>query len=441
MAIRNRTIALGVLALTSAVAFGQTDDMTEEQIVARIQELQAKLGEIRGQDADQSASEAPEAKVAEKAPEKGIVLHDGAGGTWKVGGAMRANYVLGDYDTGSGPGRGGHGGDFSLDTFRINVDYANGPWLGKGEYRWYNGYNFFHTLYGGYLFDDDSTLKVGLTRVPFGLGAYAAANSWFFDQHYYVGLSDNMNVGATYSTVSGKWNLDFGAYLSSAPNWRGASKDSARYSYNIVDTGAPNAHYRERGQLNARAIYSLDTALPTDIGVSLQLGKLKADPRFANDSSAWAAAIHTKSSLNNWGLKTQLTYYNYDADYNGMDASDNALIAMGAYDYAAPVASKAWIPSVALDYTWSPEVSWIDSITFYNDYSIILKPDSAADGSDLNSSAMNVLGAAFARDGWYVYVDYAYSNGNYFVGDSGDFGANLNNKWQGRFNVNFGFYF
>jgi len=67
---------------------------------------------------------------------------------------------------------------------------------------------------------------------------------------------------------------------------------------------------------------------------------------------------------------------------------------------------------------------------------------------------MNVTGMAIASGGWYIYVDYAYSNGNYFVGNEGDvygddyessavgdFGAAQNDEWKGRFNINFGYYF
>jgi hypothetical protein len=63
------------------------------------------------------------------------------------------------------------------------------------------------------------------------------------------------------------------------------------------------------------------------------------------------------------------------------------------------------------------------------------------DADGFNDSAMNVIGMAIARGGWYIYVDYAFSNGNYFVGDSGDFGANTDDDWQKRFNINFGYYF
>lgn len=378
-------------------------------------------------------------------------------GTLTVGGAIRANYVYGDYKEsgGDGPERGANGGDFELDTFRINLDFAQDAWIGKAEYRWYSGYNFLHTGWIGYKFSETTQVEAGLTRVPFGVGPYGPANSWFFDQHYYVGLADDMDVGVKYSTKIGKLAVDLAYFGMAEPSFNGDSKESARYSYDIVDNGGEYSHYEERNQLNARAIYSFPMAsLENELGVSLQWGQLQADEAFAEDSDAWAASIHDKISFDNWTVMLQLTQYNYDADYHADTGLSNDLIVMGAYDFAWPVASEGTIPAVAVSYTWKPPVEWIDSITFYNDYSVILKDGTFPDGRDFNDSAMNVTGMAIASGGWYIYVDYAYSNGNYFVGNEGDvyggdysssavgdFGADLNDDWNGRFNINFGYYF
>ena len=382
-------------------------------------------------------------------------------GDLKIGGAIRANYINGDYveSGGDGPERGGNGGDFELDTFRVNLDYEKNAWVAKVEYRWYTGYSFLHTGWVGYNFTDGGQVQVGVNRVPFGVGPYGPSNSWFFDQHYYVGLSDDMDLGVKYSRKFGRISLDLAYYFMAEPNGNGDSEDSARYSYDIVqDDSILNGEYshnEERNQVNGRIIYSLPgETVPTDIGLSLQWGQLKADENFAKDSDALAASIHSKSSWNNWGLMLQLTQYKYDADYKDGTGLTDDLITMGAFDFPWPVASEGVIPAMALSYTWAPPVEWIDSITFYNDYSVILKDGSLPDGTDFNDSAMNVTGMAIASGGWYIYIDYAYSNGNYFVGDEGDvygddyessavgdFGAAQNDEWKGRFNINFGYYF
>lgn len=65
----------------------------------------------------------------------------------------------------------------------------------------------------------------------------------------------------------------------------------------------------------------------------------------------------------------------------------------------------------------------------------------SADG--FRDSALNVLGAAFARGGWYIYADWAASDGNEFVGDfrPGMWADNPDRTWQSRYNLNLGYYF
>lgn len=378
-------------------------------------------------------------------------------GPLSIGGAIRANYVNGDYvsDGSDAPQRGDNGGNFELDVFRINLDLKADKWLGKAEYRWYDGYNFFHTAWVGYQLNDASQVQVGLNRVPFGIGPYGPANSWFFDQHYYVGLSDDMDLGVKYHTDMNGLALDLAYYNRAEPNGNGASDEAARYSYDVIDTGSEYGYYEESHQFNIRGIYTFDLSegVSESIGVSLQYEQLKADRSNVDDTWAHAVSAHSKTSIGSWTLMLQLTQYDYAPEYNTTGMT-NDLIVMGAYDFAWPVASKGLIPSAALSYTWKPTLDWIDSITFYNDYSVIMKDGQTDSGQDLNDSAMNVTGMAIASGGWYIYVDYAYSNGNYFVGNKGDvygatydsssvgdFGANLNDDWNGRFNINFGYYF
>ena len=255
--------------------------------------------------------------------------------------------------------------------------------IGKLEYRWYDGYNFLHTGWLGYQFDDASQLQVGVTRVPFGPGPYGVSQSWFFDQHYYVGLADDMDLGVKYVTQRGNWDLDLAWFFRSEGNWNGTSEDSARYSYDAVkwtsaldDDGnllsAPANGFQERNQFNLRAIYHFDDwAAPTDLGLSLQYGRLKG--KRTDDGHHWAASAHMVNQFGNFKLASQLTRYEYDIDDDNPWGTDT-LIPMGAYDFAWPVAAKAWIPAVSLSYRYdTPRLGWLDYVLPYLDYSNILK--------------------------------------------------------------------
>jgi len=384
-------------------------------------------------------------------------------GPFTIGGAMRVNYVIGSYEGGDdGPNRGGNGGNVELDTFRINLSLDYNDLIGELEYRWYpagagKSYNFLHTGWLGYRFDETTHLEVGVNRVPFGPGPYGVSQSWFFDQHYYVGLSDDMDLGIKYVTEYRDWKLDLAYYVSSEGSYNGRSEDSARYSYDAVkwvsgtdESGnlisAPVNGYSERNQFNARGIYSLTgVSIPTDIGLSLQYGQLKG--KRVKDGSQWAASAHMVNRFDNFTLASQLTRYEIDIDDNNPWRTA-ALIPMGAYDFAWPVATKAWIPAVSLSYKYdTPETGWLDYVLPYVEYSNIIK-----DEGDFNNSQMVTLGAAWASGGWYIYSDLVFSDGNYFIGDDGDdysnlyqgvgdFGPTGNDKWNYRFNINFGYYF
>ncbi|WP_372806154.1 hypothetical protein [Pontiella sp.] len=375
------------------------------------------------------------------------IINDATGvdlGTLTVGGCIRANYVYGsDYGDSAGPSRGDNGGNMELDVFRINVDWQKDDWVAKSEYRWYNGYSFFHTAWLGYNFDAESQLQAGINRVPFGVGAYGPSQSWFFDMHYYVGLSDDMDLGVKYSRSMGDLKFDLAYYLMPEPNGNGATEDSARYSYDIVDDGSVNGRYKERNQFNGRVTYAvLPDSVPTEIGASVQVGLLEANSSSAADDTwGYAASVHSSSTYGAWNLMLQLTHYDYGADFNDPAASDD-LITLGAFDYAAPVATAGTIPSASLGYTWNIErYDWINSITFFGEASAILKEGQDNAGAELNDSFMNTIGAAISMGGWYTYIEYGHANGNYFVGPGGDFGANTADEWQGRFNVNLGYYF
>ncbi|MCX4187728.1 coiled-coil domain-containing protein [Methylophaga sp. OBS4] len=450
---RHTASALAVAATLALPANVQAQTADATELETRVSELEQELAQTRAQlkaaQAGESKAkeqlatvEAASAKAtAEEASAKSDkIAFDLFGGTLNVGGAIRANFAVGDYgDSASGaPSRAwGDDGNFELDTYRINMDYANGPILGKLEYRWYNGYNFLHTGWLGYQFDDDSQLQVGVNRVPFGPGPYGIAQSWFFDQHYYVGLADDMDLGVKYSTGFGDWAFDVAYYYADEGHYSGGSHDSSRYSYDVVNES--DNGYEERNQFNLRGIYSLNAAIPTDLGFSLQYGQL--DSKGAqDDGDAYAGSLHMVNKLNNFTLATQITYYNFDVD-SAQPLGTDDLVQFGAYDFPNTVAAEGWIPAISLSYyKATPNIAWLDYVIPYIEYSTIVKEESSFNDSELVN-----LGAAWASGGWYIYTDLSFSNGNEFIGGDTAFGdrlgANADDDWQTRFNINFGYYF
>ena len=348
-------------------------------------------------------------------------------GPWRLGGALRGNYTYGDYPGAAGPSRGSRGGNFELDTFRLNLDAARDGWISSAEYRWYDGYNFIHHLWAGYA-DAVDRVEVGVTRAPFGPGDYGVSRSWFFDQHYYVGLADDMDLGVKYTRQAGDWTLDVAYFARSEWDGNGASRDSARYSYDVVktDTGG----FSEEHQFNLRAIrHWHGEEWSVDVGASGRFGML--DGPGGEGGHHYAASLHAVAKRGNWTLAVQATRYEYSLP------NDADLVPMGAYDYAADVAARAWVVAASLSYHLeTPDVSFLDYVVPYVEYSSIIK-----DEHGFNNSDMLVVGAAWASGGWYIYTDVAFSDGNFFVGNKGDFGANADDGWQYRININLGYYF
>ncbi|HEC75501.1 MAG TPA: hypothetical protein ENI26_14220, partial [Methylophaga aminisulfidivorans] len=231
----NKFFVMLICVFPSSILIADDDNTAIKALEQRVQALQKELDNTRAalSKAEQDKKTSEEKLRAISTASEPMKQDDKIRfGNLKVGGAIRANYAIGDYPETGGASRGfDDGGNFALDTFRLNLDYKNGPYLGKLEYRWYNGYNFLHTGWLGYQLDDNQQIQLGVNRVPFGPGAYGISQSWFFDQHYYLGLSDDMDLGIKYSQKIGRWNWDIAYYAADEGTYTGSSKDSARYSY------------------------------------------------------------------------------------------------------------------------------------------------------------------------------------------------------------------
>lgn len=379
----------------------------------------------------------------------------------KIGGALRVGYAYGSYGSEENPHRRGENiGDADLELFRLNADLNYDKISGRVEYRWYDNYSMFHTAWLGYNLDDLGIVKAGIVRAPFGPGPYGVSSSWFFDQHFYVGLADDMDLGIRWSNTFGKLALDVGYYLTSEFQTEGSSLASSRYSYDIVpwdekadadgkvEWGAGENGYDEQHQINLRGIYTLEKV--ADVGASVQYGMLKPTEDIVDDgANHYAVSAHMKNVFSDFTLFTQFSYFAHNiTDETPWGTGD--LIPMGAYDFAWPIASNGMIPAFSLRYNGvdASGISWLNSVTPYIEGSTIMK---SVEG--FNNSTLVTLGASWTLFGaLYMYSDLGLSNGNGFVGNdgdvydniytgAGDYGANGNDTWNWRMNFNFGYYF
>jgi len=359
-------------------------------------------------------------------------------GPLELGGMVRANALSKSWETRNRkfPLQGAE-----FDTLAGDLSFESGNWIGDAQYRFYyytqtnQTTHFAHHAWAGYDFDEAGTLKAGLTKVPFGVLPFAS-NNYFFSLAYYVGLEDDYDVGVSYTDQTGPWRWDVAYFARDEGGFFGDSDASARYSYDIVSEG--DSANKERHQFNARIERSLPSgaAGDTKLGLSLQYGRIKNTA--LNDSGdQFAVAGHLNGSYGPWSVKLESLYYNYDVKNPESQRED--IVLMGAYDFSYEVAAEGQLNSLGVAYNLPVEWRYLDSITFYDDYSVLFKPD-----SNKATSQQNAVGMAIDVAGpLLVYTDFVAGRHNAWIGPNfttslGDGGEP---QWHYRFNVNFGLYF
>lgn len=324
--MRNLILVIILLLSVSSTASAGEDTSESEALRQRIEYLERELESAREKLAE---SESRTAAIKQEEPERSPI---------RIGGAMRANHAYGDY---SGR-RGENIGDSDFELLRLNVDLDYNGVIGRAEYRYYDDYSMMHTAWLGYASEGYGTLKAGIVRVPFGPGPWGVSSSWFFDQHYYVGLADDMDLGIRWTKPFGDLTVDLAYYLQDEGHWDGSSRDSARYSYDPVkwNSGANEQGdiedfgengFEEKHQVNLRLIYATESF--GDIGMSFQYGGLEGTGVDDSGADHLAVSAHTVTPLWDFTLFSQLSYYRYNITDNTPWGTGD-LIPMGAFNFA-----------------------------------------------------------------------------------------------------------
>lgn len=385
-----------------------------------------------------------------------------------VGGALRFNYRYMDWeDEGYARINKAQGGELLLDTYRINVDGTAGDIDLSLEYRFYSGYHMLHHGYMGYAFNDATSMQIGVHQVPFGIQPWASHN-WFFSLAYYLGLEDDYDAGIKFMhKMDNGLDLQLAYYKGDEGNYTGASDNSSRYSYDIVDETffGMQSNNRESGQFNARLAYTMTRDdFSAEFGVSGQYGmlfnealdRIERDTSLSNhyggDTDAWGDHMAIGGHLNVTYKAFNLMLFGIYVEHNpkvvdtaAMDPAltsitpdyGDSLVVFGAYDFPYTVASKGIL--VAIQPAYTVPVSWgpISSLQFYNDFSMYMK-----DNDSFEDSYHNVTGVLIVAGNVYTYVDVAQGKNNPWLGQFTGLGAGVKDaEWKMRFNINMGYYF
>lgn len=424
------TKSVAILRLIVAALFlwpiaAWSADAEIEQLHEEIEALKQKVEEMEQEIPAAKQREKTHAEEAEQAKKQ-----------IEIGGALRYNFVYRDWDDNEDD----KGGDIEFDIFRINVDGSYNDLLISAEYRWYQYMNVIHHGWMGYNFTDTLQGQFGVTKVPFGILPYAS-HSWWFGVTYYIGLEDDYDAGIKVVWDDEPWNLQL-AFFKNA-DW-GVSSTTDRYSVDVVrDLGEEN---EETNQVNARLAYKLSHGDigSTELGISGMWGQLyNRDTGDMGDH--YAAAVHLNGNYWGWNLMLEAARYEWNPE-NPPGISDQTVI-MGAYATAFPVAAAGTVYVANLAYDLSVNWGPITKLTFYNDYSILVK-----DEDDFDNTQINTFGCLITAVPIYTYVDFIFGKNALFLNDRlgpvNDFtdieqglGPGGEDDWNFRFNVNVGYYF
>lgn len=380
----------------------------------------------------------------------------------QIGGALRFNYIRTYYEQGPAPLGTDLRNDFTMDTWRLNVNAESKGILMSFEYRFYPTFNTHFIQHGwmGYKISRHTQVQVGVSQVPFGNLKYAS-HSWWFQTPYYVGLEDDYDMGIKLRHKSSRWEGALAYYLLAEP--RGTSDpaygpySAARYSYDVVPV--PGNSNVERAQLNARGMYNFSG---TKLGASFQHGQI-FNRATHNRGRQTAGAVHLDGNYGRFNLKAEYIRYRYSNVRN--DAGDLLhVVQMGAYGFGTyDVAAEASLYVAGLSYSlpvrWGP----ISNLTFYNDYTYTQKHSRKRMGNDsypFVATQQNVLGTLVSAGKVYTYIDWAAGKNHpwlseYFGGPALGTGRGMDPskpvsgtnrpdpdpKWNSRFNINLGYYF
>lgn len=340
--------------------------------------------------------------------------------TWK--GALRFTYFLNDYDREAES----RYGDSGLDLFRIGVDGQHQNFLVSAEYRWYPYMETLHHGWIGYQLPEGDQVQLGVSQVPFGILPYASHNFWF-GIPYYIGLSDDYDLGIQYVRERGPWNLNLAFYKNEE---LGSATNLDRYSFDVVQVGAEQN--RETNQANARLTYTLnrDTSSVHELGLSGQWGQL-FNSTTGNTGDHWAVAGHLDSRIGRWNFQLELAHYEYNPK-NPPGLTDQT-VRLGAFSGSYDISSKGSVAVANAAYNMPVPWEFLDQILLYNDFSILFKD------FGFEESQLNTTGAAIGVGPLFIYLDLIHARNMVYFED-GSLAGQGNHEWSRRLNLNLGYY-
>ncbi|MCG2572102.1 hypothetical protein LVY74_00835 [Acinetobacter sp. ME22] len=356
-------------------------------------------------------------------------------GAVTVSGTLRANYQDKDY------GESASDQKIKFDAAILNVAYESPDWFGKFQYRCYQYDKFcdFSTLvqtYAGYRLNTTDNITVGLQPIPFGPGRYWDS-SFYAGINNTMGLQDALDLGVNYHfEMPTTTKVDLAYFATDGGNYHGTSKDSARYTANVVTSSDPlKTNLNEKNMWMARVDQDLKFLSIDDLKVSV-------------GGSYWYSAIENKKTSadgnrNTWAVFNRINYKSLNVVLTGgrqsisnKDALSPTSSTFGSFDSEYNIANKGYFYTVDTSYTFKNVRNSLN-ITPYFVFSGFNKKE-----PNFDDSQRNIVGVVWDYKNVSLYTEYLMSQNDPFIGGTGNsLAAGDDGKWNKLFNIMFQYNF
>ncbi len=356
-------------------------------------------------------------------------------GAVTVSGTLRANYQDKDY------GESASDQKIKFDAAILNVAYESPDWFGKFQYRCYQYDKIcdFSTLvqaYAGYRLNTTDNITVGLQPIPFGPGRYWDS-SFYAGINNTMGLQDALDLGVNYHfEMPTATKVDLAYFATDGGNYHGTSKDSARYTANLVTSSDPlKTNLNEKNMWMARVDQQLKFLSTDDLKISV-------------GGSYWYSDIENKKTSidgnrNTWAVFNRINYKNLNVVLTGgrqsisnKDALSPASSSFGSFDSEYDIANKGYFYTVDTSYTFK-NVRDSLNVTPYVVFSGFNKKEAGFDNSQ-----RNIAGVVWDYKNVSLYTEYLMSKNDPFVGGTvNSLAAGDDGKWNKLLNIMFQYNF
>ncbi|MEH3118215.1 MAG: hypothetical protein PGN25_11675 [Methylorubrum populi] len=381
-----------------------------------------------------------------------------ADGKWTFGGAIRARVDANFNSTNARTGAPDTRSYFGFDTLILKAAYDSSTIFGAAQYRFYGGaypytreagykskfgeFNFLQFAYIGVKLTPTDSLSVGLQQVSFGLVPYFST-TFYETIGFVMGIEEVYNAGFKFSHVDKDYNYQIAYFPADGGNYFGISRDSARYSSNIVKADsyvAGGSNNAEQQMLVGRGEYTFyrEADVTATIGASIWHSSVY-NYNTAQFGTTQKEAIHFVGTYGPWTFRALGARIDIDPKNPG---GRNSLITIGGYDGSYNVAAKGFFFSGDLAYKFTPGIGPFSEIVPYVNYSAYYK-----DKVDYKDSERYIVGSAWTlRDisSVYVYTEIRFGRNDPYTG-SGQYtqglGAGGDNRYKTSFHMNIGYYF